>query len=268
MNNITQFKEFIWNFYHQNKRDFAWRNIENPYFVVVSEIMLQQTQTSRVITKYEEFIMAFPTFQALADASLRDVLRVWQGLGYYRRARFLHQLAQKVINEYGGILPHNVQALQTLPGIGPNTAGSVCAFAFNQSVVFIETNIRTVFIDSFFCNEEGVTDKKLLPLIAQSIDHDNPREWYYALMDYGVFLKSRQVNPSRKSAHYTKQSKFEGSNRQIRAHILKIITEKEIVTHEDLLKAVNKDVERVEKIIDQLLSEGFLKIINDRYMVA
>jgi len=268
MNTIAEFKEFIWNFYHNNKRDFAWRNIDNPYYIVVSEIMLQQTQTARVVTKYEEFIVAFPHFQALAAATLRDVLSVWQGLGYYRRARFLHQLAQKVVSDHKGSLPQDLQILQTFPGIGPNTAGSICAFAFNQPTVFIETNIRTVFIESFFRDKNNVSDKELLPLIAAALDHDNPREWYYALMDYGVFLKSCQINPSRKSAHYTKQSKFEGSNRQIRARILKIITEKENVAHHDLLHIINKDVERVNHIINELISESFIKkTVNDIYFI-
>ncbi|SRR5260221_8883067 len=259
MHQITAFKEFIWNFYEQNRRDFAWRHVDNPYFVLISEIMLQQTQTQRVITKYEEFTAAFPNFASLAAASLRDVLLVWQGLGYYRRARFLHQLAQIVVNEHGGVLPQEPKILQTLPGIGPNTAGSVCAFAFNKPVVFIETNIRTVFIDSFFYAQESVNDKELLPLIAATVDHDNPREWYYALMDYGVFLKSRKTNPSRKSAHYSKQSKFEGSDRQIRARIVKFITENEHVSHDQVLSMIDKDMSRVEKIIDKLVAEDFIK---------
>jgi A/G-specific adenine glycosylase len=268
MEQITAFKQFIWHFYEQNKRDFAWRHVDNPYFVLVSEIMLQQTQTQRVITKYEEFIAAFPTFESLAAASLRDVLLVWQGLGYYRRARFLHQLAQTVVNEHGGVLPQDPKILQTLPGIGPNTAGSMCAFAFNQPVVFIETNIRTVFIDSFFYAQESVKDKELLPLIASSVDHDNPREWYYALMDYGVFLKSRKINPSRKSAHYNKQSKFDGSDRQIRAKIVKFITEHENVSHHDVLSMVDGDIARVEKIIDKLVAEDFIKkSVNNMYTI-
>jgi A/G-specific adenine glycosylase len=269
MYHVAQFQEFIWNFYHQNKRDFAWRNTENPYYIVISEIMLQQTQTHRVITKYEEFIAAFPTFESLAAAPLRDVLSVWQGLGYYRRARFLQQLAQIVVNEYGGTLPQDPKILQTFPGIGPNTAGSICAFAFNQPTIFIETNIRTVFIHSFFNDKDAVSDKELLPLITTTVDLDNPREWYYALMDYGVFLKTRQVNPSRKSAHYTKQSKFEGSDRQIRAKILKIIVDAEKISHQEILDLVNKDTERVEAIIDQLVTEKFIqKTINSIYFIA
>lgn len=261
------FSAFIWNFYHQNKRDFAWRNTTNPYYILVSEIMLQQTQTHRVITKYEEFIAAFSTIEDLAAASLRDVLSVWSGLGYYRRARFLHLLAQQVVKEYAGVLPNDPKILQTLPGIGPNTAGSICAFAFNSPTVFIETNIRTVFIHSFFQDKESVSDKELLPLITATVDHTNPREWYYALMDYGVFLKSRKTNPSRKSAHYTKQSKFEGSDRQIRAKILKFIVNNGSVSHQDILEHNAQDGARVERIVGQLVAENFVKMCNGVYFV-
>src|SRR5690349_5800316 len=139
MNQIEEFKKFIWNFYHHNRRDFAWRNSNNPYEILISEVMLQQTQTHRVIKKYEEFIAAFASFESLAASSLRDVLSIWQGLGYYRRARYVHQLAQVVVNEYNGQLPQDIKILQTLPGIGWATAGSICAFAFNQPTVFIET---------------------------------------------------------------------------------------------------------------------------------
>jgi A/G-specific adenine glycosylase len=267
MDTITQFKDFIWHFYHQNKRDFAWRNTNNPYHILVSEIMLQQTQTHRVIAKYEEFIAAFPTIESLAHAQLRDVLSVWQGLGYYRRARFLHQLAQKVVDEYAGILPHDPQLLQTLPGIGPNTAGSICAFAFNRLTVFIETNIRAVFIHSFFSDKPQVSDKEILPLVAATVDQENPREWYYALMDYGVFLKSHTTNPSRKSAHYTKQSKFEGSDRQLRAKILKLMVNAGSLAHHDILQCIRQDDDRVAKMLAQLVAEGFIKVINGVYLV-
>lgn len=269
MKNILEFKEFIWDFYHKNKRDFAWRNIDNPYYIVVSEIMLQQTQTHRVITKYEEFIVAFDSFESLAAASLRDVLAVWQGLGYYRRARFLHQLAQKVVNEYAGVLPQDPKVLQTFPGIGPNTAGSVCAFAFNQPAVFIETNIRAVFIHSFFRDRTDVKDKEILSLVAESVDTENAREWYYALMDYGVFLKAHMLNPSRKSLHYTKQSKFEGSDRQLRAKILKCMVKNETSTHQQILLHAAEDTVRVEKIIEQLIAEQFIKkTLDNEYVVS
>lgn len=259
MNKIEHFQQFIWDFYSSNSREFAWRHIEDPYYVLVSEIMLQQTQTHRVIAKYEEFLAAFPTIQTLAAASLRDVLSVWQGLGYYRRARYLHQLAIIVVNEYGGIIPADPIALQKMPGLGAATASSICAFAFNMPTIFIETNIRTVYIHLFFQGQSDVKDKELMPLIAATVDQKNPREWYYALMDYGVYLKSQYTNPSRKSAHYNKQSKFEGSDRQIRASILKLITTKNIVHEVDLFQVINKEKDRVERILSTLESEQFIR---------
>lgn len=265
--NIAQFKDFIWQFYHEHKRDFAWRSTSNPYYILVSEIMLQQTQTHRVVTKYEEFVAAFPTFEVLAHAPLRDVLSVWQGLGYYRRARFLHHTAQKVVDEYAGILPQNQKLLQTFPGIGPNTAGSICAFAFNQPTIFIETNIRAVFIHSFFAGKSDISDKEIIPLIMATLDQENPREWYYALMDYGVFLKSRTANPSRKSAHYAKQSKFEGSDRQLRAKILKLVVDTGSVSDNDIYTHIADENMRIDKIILQLISEGFIKEINSIYYI-
>lgn len=256
---LALFKKSIWSFYKDNGRNFAWRNINNPYYVVVSEIMLQQTQTRRVIEKYEQFIIAFGSFQELAQATLRDVLTVWQGLGYYRRARYLYQIAQKIVDEYDGILPQDLRILETFPGIGPATASSICAFAFNMPTIFIETNIRTVFIHYFFQDQVEVKDKELIPLIIESLDYDNPREWYYALMDYGVFLKAQYGNPSRKSAHYTKQSMFEGSDRQIRAKILKTITTLGIVKKEDLFAIFSlKEKERIGYILEGLEKEQFI----------
>jgi A/G-specific adenine glycosylase len=255
---LRDFQNFIWDFYHKNGRSFAWRNNENPYAVVVSEIMLQQTQTHRVIEKYEEFMFAFPTFKDLAAALLRDVVVAWKGLGYYRRARYLHQIAQIIMIEYKGILPQEPHKLEKLPGIGAATAGSIAAFAFNIPTVFIETNIRAVFIHHFFPEKQLVSDKEIMPLVAAVIDQQNPREWYYALMDYGVWLKSTHKNPSRKSSHYHKQSKFEGSDRQIRAQILKLIADKGNVTDAEIMCSVQKENTRIEKIIAQLLNEQFI----------
>lgn len=188
---VTSFQEMIWNFYHLAGRSFPWRNVNDPYRVMISEIMLQQTQTYRVLPKYEQFIHEFSSFHSLAAASLRDVLSVWQGLGYNRRGKLLHEASQIIVTTYGGRLPDDQHVLVTLPGIGPATAASVSSFAFNKPTVFIETNIRSVFIHSFFSNEEKVSDRQIMPLVAQTLDHRNPREWYYALMDYGVMLKKK-----------------------------------------------------------------------------
>lgn len=264
---IASFRDFIWTFYQKEGRLFEWRNVDNPYYVLVSEIMLQQTQTYRVEPKYRDFITEFSSFESLANASLRDVLGIWQGLGYNRRGKFLHETAQKVINDFGGQLPDDPDILVTLPGIGKNTAGSVSAFAFNKPTIFIETNIRTVFIHSFFKDKDGVHDNEIMPLIEQTLDQDNPREWYYALMDYGVFLKKKVPNPSRRSKHHTVQSKFEGSDRQIRGAIIRALVNHEHLTREELITRIKKDPERVIKIIEHLEEEQFIERTKDIFMI-
>jgi len=214
----------MWKFYGSHKRDFPWRNTSDFYNIWVSEMMLQQTQTSRVIDKYNEFIRTFPDFQSLANAPQSEVLRLWQGLGYNRRALYLKRSAEiiTVANKENQKIV-TTEFLVTLPGIGPNTAGAIYAFTMNKPVVFIETNIRRVMINEFFKNQSTVDDKEILQLIEQTLDSNNPREWYYALMDYGAYLAKTISNPNRQSRHYTKQSKFEGSLRQTRGKILKLL---------------------------------------------
>ena len=223
-NSLSSFTKAIWDFYNANGRVFAWRHVDDPYKIVVSEIMLQQTQTHRVAQKYAIFIEEFPSFEKLAQAPLRNVLMHWQGLGYNRRGKYLHEIAQKVITEYNGSLPSSPEILITFPGIGSATAASIAAFAFNTPTVFIETNIRAVFIHWFFKDKTNVKDAELIPLIRAAVDKERARDWYYALMDYGVMLKKNSINPSRRSAHHAKQSRFEGSDRQIRGIVLKLLT--------------------------------------------
>jgi A/G-specific adenine glycosylase len=263
----AEFQTAIYTYFQDFGRSFEWRENIDPYFVVVSEIMLQQTQTDRVKEKFREFIHAFPTINNLAQAPFKQVLQVWQGLGYNRRALYLYDFAQKIVLEYDSIIPDDPEILKQFKGIGPNTAASICAFAFNKPVVFIETNIRSVFIHFFFGNQEKVSDKELLPLIAQALDTQNPRKWYYALMDYGVMLK-KQYNPSRKSTHYAKQSKFEGSDRQIRGQILKILTQHEQLSNTALIKLINKDKKRVNALLEQLIQEKLIIMHNKRYMIS
>lgn len=258
-NKINLFQNFIWDFYQKSGRFFVWRNVADPYKIVVSEIMLQQTQTYRVEQKYEQFVAELSTFEHLADAPLRTVLSLWQGLGYNRRALYLQQIAKKVINEYDGQLPNNPTILETFPGIGKATAASICAFAFNRPTVFIETNIRTVFIHSFLSQQVSIADKSIMPLIEQTLDKLKPREWYYALMDYGVLLKKSYPHIAKKSAHYSKQSKFEGSNRQIRGLIIKILTEKGNASWGTLASIIKSKQDRIENILQQLCDEGLIK---------
>lgn len=256
---IKNFQKTIWDYYHAHGRAFAWRSNCNPYHVLVSEIMLQQTQTHRVAQKFEPFITTFPTVKALAQAPLRDVILLWQGLGYNRRAIALHTNAKRIMEEFSGSLPTTPEILETFASIGPNTASSICAFAFNSPTVFIETNIRAVFIHFFFPEAEKIDDKDLLPLIAQALDKNNPREWYYALMDYGVMLKKSCPNPARKSKHHVRQSTFQGSHRQIRGMILKLCSEHAVVSYEQLLSSIDREQQRIDIALAELCHEGFIQ---------
>lgn len=255
---IHKFQKTIWQYYHTHPRSYPFRKTNNPYHILVSEIMLQQTQTERVVDKYQLFIKTFPNFRSLAKSPLSKVLKIWQGLGYNRRAISLHKTAQIVVNQYQGHLPKSVEALIELPGIGHYTASAICAFSFNQPTAFIETNIRRVYIHFFFQKKRKVNDKDILPLIEQTIDKKNPKEWYYALMDYGVMLGKQMPNPNRKSAHYAKQSRFEGSNRQIRGMILKALLKEPKLTESKLILKLGLDKDKVKRNLIQLKKEGFL----------
>lgn len=270
---LETFIKIVIDFYHFHKRHFPWRDIENPYFILVSEIMLQQTQAPRVIEKYNEFIGVFPSVESLARASNEEVLRVWQGLGYNRRGIFLKKTAEKIVSEHGGIVPSNIETLTTFPGIGYNTACAIAAFAFNMPVVFIETNIRTVFIHHFFADKEAVDDKDILPIIekvlrAPGARKMSPRDWYYALMDYGVYLKKEFKNPSRKSSSYSKQSKFEGSKRQVRGEIIKLLLERKSIFKKDLLPLIDREESEIIQILSSLEKEGMITFKNQVYTIA
>ncbi len=269
----TQIKKFqtkIWDYYQTHGRDFIWRKKITPYYVVVSEIMLQQTQTKRVAEKFPKFIKQFPNFKSLAKASPSAVILAWQGLGYNRRALFLRELAKKVMAECKGKLPQNPAELITLPGIGKNTAGSVSAFAFNTPTVFIETNIRAVYLREFFPNQTEVPDAKLIPLIEATVAKENPREWYYALMDYGVMLKKTYSNPSRASQHHHKQSTFKGSRRAVRGELLRVLAKKP-ATLRELQRSVSlidpTYTTTTQEILITLCAEGFIEKVKASYQL-
>lgn len=248
-----EFQKIVYEYYKTHGRhSLPWRKTNDPYKILVSEIMLQQTQVDRVVPKFQSFIKKFPTVRVLAKASLHDVLLLWQGLGYNRRALYLKRAAESIAKEHKGIFPKTVEALEALPGIGHYTARAVCTFAYNQPNVFIETNIRTVYIHHFFPKKKKVADIELLPLIEKTLDTKNSRLWYAALMDYGSMLKKTIQNPSRRSRSHIKQSKFKGSLREARGKILRYITEQERVLARTLPR-IFKDLER-EKVTQALQS--------------
>jgi A/G-specific adenine glycosylase len=235
-----------------------WRETTDPYRILVSEIMLQQTQVERVRVKYPEFTAAFPDFSTLAVAPLPQVLAIWQGMGYNRRAIALQKCASRVIEDFHGTLPADPAILATFPGIGHATASSICAFAFNLPVIFIETNIRRVFIHFFFADSAMVSDAEILPLVRRALPEDNSRVWYWALMDLGTALKKSVPNPNRRSVHYTKQSPFEGSDRKIRGEILRKLLNGEGRIREDIFRLFPEDPTRIAKILTGLERDGFI----------
>jgi A/G-specific adenine glycosylase len=265
---VRRFRDTIYRYYRVHKREMPWRQTHNPYHVLVSEIMLQQTQVERVMGKYGDFIAKFPDFETLARAPWPEVLAVWQGLGYNRRALSLKRLAQAVMEKWGGTLPTSQEDLRSLPGIGPATAGALLAFAFQQPVAFIETNIRRVFLHYFFAGQKGVTDREILPLVAETLDRQRVRDWYYALMDYGAKLKGNFPNPNRRSAHYARQSPFHGSNRKVRGRILKTLLERPVFSVEELAQAMEMSQARTEAALEQLLAEGFVIRSGERLCLA
>jgi A/G-specific adenine glycosylase len=255
----------LWVHYRQAARHMPWRDNPQPYWVLVSELMLQQTQVSRVLPKFLDFMERFPTLAELAAAPLGEVLRAWSGLGYNRRAKFLHQAAQRVMAEFGGTIPETLAELVGLPGVGKNTAGALLAYAYNQPVVFVETNIRSVYFHHFFAGTGQVDDAAVRELVQQTIDCEHPREWYWALMDYGAYLKQSGQGNIAQSHHYTKQSTFAGSRRQIRGRILKLLLEKPMVEAE--LKRAVAD-ERCLPVLKELQAEGLVRKLPDGLLVA
>jgi A/G-specific adenine glycosylase len=264
---LAAFRERVYTYYREAGRDFAWRQTDDPFHILVSELMLQQTQVARVAGHYPEFLAAFPTATHLAAAPLADVLRSWTGLGYNRRALHLHRTAAILVDRHAGDVPHTRRALLALPGVGEATAGAVLAFAFGQPSVFIETNIRRAFLAGFFADAGAlgirVHDAALLPLVAATRDRRQPREWYYALMDYGAGLARGGVNVNRASAQYTRQSPFQGSTRQLRGAVIRQLTQVAAATCSELAAAcvlIHRGAigERIRAVVAELVREGLL----------
>jgi len=265
---IRAFRAKVRAHYRRHARSMPWRETREPYRILVSEVMLQQTQVDRVRVKYREFLSAFPDLTALACAPFDRVLAAWQGLGYNRRAVALHRCARILMLEHRGSIPDDTAALLALPGIGAATANSIRAFAFDAPVVFIETNIRRVFIHEFFPGRGAVADAELLPLVAAALDRRSPREWYYALMDYGAALARQVTNPNRRSRAYKRQSRFEGSDRQVRGAILRALVGGSALTGSGIVRAAGGDGERVLRLLDDLEREGFIQRTGRRFGIA
>ncbi len=266
---VAEFQSMILDFYRQEGRSFPWRETRDPYAILVSELMLQQTQTERVVPKYLAWLEAFPTAADLAAAPFPQVLAAWSGLGYNRRAGYLQSACRQVMQEFGGVFPSTAKELQRLKGVGAYTAGAVAAFAFNRPEVFIETNIRSVYLFFFYPDQEKVSDAQLMPLIQATVYHQDPRRWYYALMDYGAALKKSTANPNRQSRHYSRQSRFEGSLRQARGAIVRQLSlgGNRPQALEDLAAGAGIDLYRMQGAAESLVSEGMIMQRGNLYCI-
>jgi len=263
----TRFKEMIWDFYAKHRRDFPWRETQNPYEIMVSELMLQQTQTDRVVPKYLSFLRRFPTAKKLANAKLADILSLWQGLGYNKRALYLKKTCELIERNFAGDISVALHSDTKLPGIGHYTRSAICTFAWNEPHIFIETNIRSVYIHHFFPKKKKISDSHLHRVINETMDVENPREWYWALMDYGSHLKRTIKNPSRKSTHHVKQSRFEGSNRELRSLILREVL-KSPQSLESLHKKIRKPLLDIDHNLHAMTREGLIRIAKGKISIC
>jgi A/G-specific adenine glycosylase len=249
---LANFQSTVYAYYRAFPRSMPWRETDDPYRILLSEIMLQQTQVSRVMAKYHEFVEAFPDVHSLAVAPVSRVLEVWLGLGYNRRALALHRLARELVAR-GGEVPDDPATLETLPGIGHATACAIAAYAFNRPVVFIETNIRSVFIHHFFHGRPEIADREILPLVEAALDRTNPR----------THLKTEVPNPARRSSRHRRQSPFEGSHRQLRGRILRHLAHYGSQTVATLAYAVGESTQSTARTVRELEGEGFLAVRDD-----
>ena len=253
---IGAFADLVLGFYREKGRSLPWRETRDPWAILVSEVMLQQTQVDRVAPKYLAFLEAFPRPADLAAAPLSELLRLWSGLGYNRRALALKRAAEALSAAGAAGPPDDEEALLALPGVGPYTARAVLAFAYERPTVFVETNIRTVFLYHFFPEAEKAGDAVLEPLVAASLRREDPRTWYYALMDYGSALKREYGNPNARGSGYARQSPFEDSHRRIRGAILRELGAGP-ATRDALAARLPFARERVELALGELVAEGF-----------
>jgi A/G-specific adenine glycosylase len=265
---LCSFRDHVLGFYADWGRSFPWRETADPYRILLSEVMLQQTQTFRAEPKYRRFLLLWPDFQALAHATLADVLYEWKGLGYNRRALYLCRAA-KMTESWNWTIPDDPVSIRSLPGVGKATAAALLAFCYNEPSVYLETNIRRVLLTCFFPDESGVPDKQLESLLERLVRMtDDRKSWYYALMDYGVLLKELLPNANTRSAHYTRQSKFENSDRQIRGLLIHILTESPPKMQPELCSMLDSFAgERVCRCLGQLQREGFVEETEAGYTI-
>ncbi len=266
---VEPFRRLVWEFYEQRgRKELPWRRTTDPYGILVSEVMLQQTQVSRALERFTAFLAEFPDVHVLADATLQEVLRAWRGLGYNRRAAALHRAARRVVEEHGGVVPRETEALLALPGVGPATAAAVASFAYGIPTPYLETNVRALVIHVFFPEHDEVHDRDVRRVVGLVLDRERPREWHYALMDLGVLVKRIHPNPGRRSAHHRPQARFEGSLRQARGRVIATLVEEGPAPYEHLEETAGIEPGRLRRALDVLVGEGLIEERDGAYRIA
>jgi A/G-specific adenine glycosylase len=257
---IKRFQKKVFSFYEKNKRDLPWRKTTDPYKILLSELMLQQTQVKRVILYYEKWIARWPTIDALASASRSEVLQMWMGLGYNTRAMNLHTTARKIVATFDSDVLQAMKQYKELPGIGKYTSHAIQIFSTNADLITVDTNIRRILISEFKLPTK-IADKELWLLAEKCLPLGKSRDWHNALMDYGALHMTSQKTGIKPK---TQQTQFEGSNRQIRAQILRCLLQKSM-SFSELEKTVGIEKTRLGAILDKMMNEKIIENKNKTY---
>jgi A/G-specific adenine glycosylase len=263
-------------------RQLPWRDTRDPWHVLVSEVMLQQTGVSRALPKWEMFIDAFPTPQQCADAPLGDVLRMWQGLGYPRRAKNLQAAAGVIVAQHNGVVPNTLDELLALPGVGPYTARALLAFAFEDDAAVVDTNIARV-LARFHGRTLKARDAQ--KLADDWVPQGEAWLWNQALMDLGATVcrpqpmcdecplnkqcswRGNGTDPSVGSAGVSvAQAKFAGSDRQARGRLIKQLGECAVPIHA-VPEIMDRSAEIAMRLVNDLISDGLIVRDNDELML-
>lgn len=257
---IERFQQRVLSYYAQKGRELPWRETTDPYSILVSEVMLQQTQVDRVVPRYRNWLEKWPSVESLAGASRTEVLKEWMGLGYNSRAVRLHETAKVIVDQFNGNVLEALENHRQLPGIGPYTARAVEIFSANKDSAAVDTNIRRILIHEF--SLKNPSDHELQSLAEVCLPRGRSRDWHNALMDYGsLVVTSRRTGIAPK----TKQSRFEGSDRQVRAKVLRLLLDKQ-ASFEELHKKTDAG-DRLRKILEQMVKEDLLVVKDKHYRV-
>ncbi len=258
---ITSFQKKIFKWWEANRRVFPWRETTEPYAILVSELMLQQTQAPRVVEKFNQFVEVFPDLESLAKAQKFEILQLWSGLGYNRRAIWLQEAAQMIIERKE--FPNTPEELQKMKGIGKYSAHSILIFAFNYDLATVDTNIRRILVAEKFA-EEKTSERDLWEIAKKLVPKGRSRDWHNALMDYGsieLTVAKTGIKP------LTKQGKFKGSDREYRGKILKLLLESKKITINQMITVLNLQEVKLESILQKMVKENLIKKKGKYYSV-